>query len=87
MLRKKKLYELENITISEYKSFKIIKKALPLIKLAIYKSLAATKTIFKEIFDKLKNRARKSKRKKKKLPLEVLETVKVTNEQFTNKAS
>jgi hypothetical protein len=84
---KQKLYESENIIISEYKAFKIIKKELPLIKSAIFKSLIATKLIIKEIFDKLEKRAQKSKRKKKKLPLEVLETVKVTNGEFTNKAS
>lgn len=63
------MYESEKIIISEYKAFKIIKKALPLIKIAIFKSLIATKTVFKEIFDELKKRAQKSKINKKKLPL------------------
>jgi hypothetical protein len=51
---KQRLYESEEKIISEYKTFKIIKNALPLIGAAIFKSLNAFRSIFEKILCELK---------------------------------
>jgi Transposase DDE domain len=84
---KQRLYQSEEKVISEYKTFKIIKNALPLIGAAVFKSLSAVRSILEKILGELKSRGKKSKRKKKKLPLEVLETVRITEEPFTGMVS
>ena len=84
---KQRLYESEEKVISEYKTFKIIKNALPLIGAAIFKGLNAFRSIFEKILCELKRRGQKSKREKKKLPLEVLETVRTTEGRLTEMVS
>jgi hypothetical protein len=66
----------EKIVLSEFKCFKIIKETFTELSSSIFKGIRAIRITIKSLYQTLKSKCKKSKRKKKKLPEDILKTTK-----------